>query len=1177
MLSSIKRPRTRVVCGSVAYLLAVFVVSALAGVVASAEAADTPGWVINALAMPTNFSSSDTELCNENERCDKYTVVATNVGPVASTGPVVIKNTLPAKGVTFFNAEAKDLTTGNGIGCKNNGGTVECVDGQPIPPAASVLVNVQVLTAAGPESQLEDRAEVQGGGASNAAFAVLHNSANGLAAAELGVADFDMHAESNEGQAEEQAGTRPQLVMSNFDFDNVLAPGTFSSSYIPAEEPKSITVELPLGMIGDPSATAERCPEADLANVPAGAMPGYTSSCPARSRVGTVVLKRESNVESSQSNGNVSALYNMVPEKGYPAVFGFRFIAASVLLYARVVPTPAGYRVRITAPDLPHATGSYKVVGSTLSFFGVPNVVNKLVGAEPLAFFRNPTSCTNTPEQLSARMEVNTWVKPHHYITAETPVYSEITGCNLLQFNPELQVQPQTTHTDTPGGYEVKLKVPQPQMFEEAATPDLKFASVTLPQGTALSPGAAAGLQGCTEAEIDPMGTELGEGHAGGNGSPYDDGLEHASPGHCPDASKVGKVEVRTPLLPEPLKGSVYVAQPTCGGEGQPECTEASASNGELYGLYLEISGSGVILKLHGKVSVNPSTGQLTTTFSENPQLPFEELKLTLDEGQRAPLANPQTCGTATATSDLEPWSAPESGPNANPSSSFAVGGCSNPMGFAPGFTAGVTSPVADGFSPFTMTLTRKDTEQDLAGVSLTLPPGVAGIVSNVPQCPEPQAELGTCPEASRIGTTNVAAGAGTEPLWLAGPVYFTGPYKGAPFGLSIVVPAKAGPFNLGNVIERAAIHVDPKTAQVTVTSDPFPQIRDGVPLRLKTVNVTADRPNFLFNPTNCTQLHVNGSVSGDLPDGSPGTTISVTTPFAVAGCKNLPFKPSFAVSTEATHTKKNGAFLHVTVKNTPGNANIGSVKVDLPKQLPSRLSTLNLACTEKVFNENPAACPEASRVGTATAVTPVLPVPLTGPAYFVSHGGAKFPELVIVLQGDGVTLQLDGETFISSKSITSSTFPAVPDVPVTRFDLVLPTGPHSVLGGNGNFCTTPLKMPTRIKGQNGALVEQSTKIKVTGCKPAVTVVRKKVKGATATIVANVPMAGRLVASGEGLSKGSKTLSKAGNATVAVSLTKAEREFLAQHPGRKLKTRVRLRFIPNHGKPLSTAVTLLLG
>jgi hypothetical protein len=1021
-------------------------------------------------------------------------------------------------------------------------------------------------------AKLEDRVEVEGGGAKGIATAVGHNEANVSGPPTFGVTEFDAHAYGTDGELDEQAGGHPETVAVGFELANVLDPASNIASFLPVEEPKTVTVELPVGLVNDPQAVG-KCSEADLAGTG-----GMASLCPSNSRIGTVVLSRQERFESSDAGGiSVSALYNLEPENGYPAVFGFEFQKAPILIYARVLPTPHGYRLFGTTPDIAHGAGSYQVLGAWLTFFGEPAVRDGVGGGSPEALFANPTSCGEGLDELSAHLDVNSWVKPRAGVEMKSPVYKSLVGCNMLQFSPELEVTPRVTETDTPAGYEIKLNVKQSELFSERATPDLKYASVTLPQGTTLSPGAAAGLQGCTEAEIDPMGTELGEGHAGGNGSPYDDGLEHASPGHCPDASKVGKVEVRTPLLPEPLKGSVYVAQPTCGGEGQPECTEDSAGNGELYGIYLEISGSGVILKLHGKVSVNPSTGQLTATFSENPQLPFEELKLMLDEGQRAPLANPQTCGTATAMSDLEPWSAPESGPNANPSSSFAVDGCSNPMGFAPGFNAGVTSPIAGGFSPFTMTLTRKDGEQNLAAVSLTLPPGIAGIVPNVPQCPEPQAQLGTCSEASRIGTTNIAAGAGTEPLWLSGPVYFTGPYEGAPFGLSIVVPAKAGPFNLGNVIERAAIHVDPKTAQVTVTSDPLPQIRDGVPLRLKIVNVTADRPNFLFNPTNCTQLHVNGLVSGDLPNGSAGTTTPVTIPFAVAGCKNLPFKPSFSVSTEAKHSKKDGAFLHVTVKNTLGSANIGSVKVELPKQLPSRLSTLNLACTEKVFDENPATCPEASRVGTAKAVTPVLPVPLIGPAYFVSHGGAKFPELVIVLQGDGVTLQLDGETFISSKSITSSTFPAVPDVPVTRFDLMLPTGPHSVLGGNGNFCTTPLKMPTRIKGQNGALVEQSTKVKVTGCKPAITVVRKKVNGPHATIVANVPMAGKLVASGDGVSRGATTLSKAGNATVGVSLTKAEREFLAQHPGRKLKTRVRLRFTPTHGKPLSTAVTLLLG
>jgi hypothetical protein len=1125
--------------------------------------------------MPTQFSSADTAKCSSNERCDKYAVVVTNIGGAASVGALTITDTLPASGVTFFKATARDLSTSTAFGCSVTSLVVECTDSEPVQPYTSVLVEVKVETEAGAEASLEDLAGAQGGGSSESA--VVHNVSNATNPSQFVVTDFGMRVAGLDGQQDSQAGARPTSVTSSFDVANVLTPGVGFASYLAVEEPKTVTVELPLGLVGNPGASAERCPEVDLAAKPETVTPGFTSSCPARSRIGTVVLNRQALFESSQGTGSVSALYNMEPEKGYPAVFGFRFISAGVLLYARVVPTPNGYRLRVTAPNLPHAAGSYKVIGSILSFFGAPNVTNKLVGAEPKAFFRNPTTCTNTPEELGARMEIDSWVRPSHVVVAETPVYSAITGCNLLQFNPELQMQPEVARRDSPSGYEVKLKVPQPQMFEEVATPDLKFASVTLPQGTALSPGAAAGLQGCTEAQIDPMGTELGEGHAGGNGSPYDDGLEHASPGHCPEASKVGKVEVKTPLLPEPLKGSVYVAQPTCGGEVQPECTDASAVNGELYGVYLEISGSGVILKLHGKVSVNSSTGQLTTTFSENPQLPFEELTLTLDKGQRSPLANPQTCGMASATSDLEPWSAPESGPNANPTSSFAVSGCANPMGFAPGFTAGATSPIADGFSPFTMTLTRKDGEQDLSGIALTLPPGLAGIVSNVSECHEPQAQLGRCSEASRIGTANVAAGAGTEPLWLSGPVYFTGPYKGAPFGLSIVVPAKAGPFNLGDVVERAAISVDPKTAQVTVTGDPLPRIRDGVPLRIKTVNVTADRPNFLFNPTNCTELHVTGTVSGDLPDGSPGTIASVSSPFAVAGCKNLPFKPSFSVSTQAKHSKQDGAFLHVTMQTAPGNANIRSVKVDLPKQLPSRLSTLNLACTEKVFDENPAACPQASIVGTVTAITPVLPVPLNGPAYFVSHGGARFPELVIVLQGDGVTLQLDGETFISSKSITSSTFPTVPDVPVTHFDLVLPAGPHSVLAGNGNFCTTSLNMPTRIKGQNGALIEQNTKVKVAGCKPAVTVVRKKVNGIDATIVANVPTAGRLVASGDGVSRDVKTLSRAGNATVSVALAKTEQRFLAQHQGRKLEIRVRLRFMPTHGKPISTVVTLLLG
>ncbi|HET7378749.1 MAG TPA: hypothetical protein VFJ24_01785 [Gaiellales bacterium] len=294
-------------------------------------------------------------------------------------------------------------------------------------------------------------------------------------------------------------------------------------------------------------------------------------------------------------------------------------------------------------------------------------------------------------------------------------------------------------------------------------------------------------------------------------------------------------------------------------------------------------------------------------------------------------------------------------------------------------------------------------------------------------------------------------------------------------------MPAKAGPFNLGNVVVRSTVRVDPHTAQVTVASDPLPQIRDGIPFRLKTLNVTIDRPRFLFNPTNCSQLHLSGTASGAMPDGSLGSVSAVSSPFAVAGCKNLPFHPKFSVHTQAKHSRRNGASLHVVVLSSAGQANIASVHVTLPKKLPSRLSTLNQACPVATFNANPAACPVGSRVGGAKAFTPVLPVPLTGPAYFVSHGGAKFPELVVVLQGDGVTIDLAGETFIS-KGITTSTFGSVPDVPVTRFDLSLPTGPHSALAATGSLCRGTLVMPTTIRSQNGATVKQRTRIVVDGC-----------------------------------------------------------------------------------------------
>jgi hypothetical protein len=535
---------------------------------------------------------------------------------------------------------------------------------------------------------------------------------------------------------------------------------------------------------------------------------------------------------------------------------------------------------------------------------------------------------------------------------------------------------------------------------------------------------------------------------------------------------------------------------------------------------YIEVKGSGVDVKLQGTVEVGGhgphsretglQPGQLRVRFLENPQLPVSEIKVKVDGGPRAPLASPQSCGPATTTTLLEPWSTPAQ--NAEPTSTFNVLGCGASEPFAPSFTAGTVVPLAGSSSPFTLTLSRHDGEQDLSGVGVSTPPGLLGMLSHVQLCPEPQASDGACGPQSLIGHTQVAAGAGSSPLWEPGAVYLTGPYGGQPFGLSIVTSAKAGPFNLGNVIVRAAIHVDPSTSALTVTSDPLPQMVDGVPLRIQTVNVTIDRQGFMLNPTNCAQQQITGTVTGALANGASGSTVPVSSPFAVAGCKGLPFKPLFTVSTQGRTSKANGASLTVKVAQRPGEANIHKVSLQLPLILPARLTTLQKACTEAQFNVNPAGCPSASVIGTATALTPVLNVPLTGPAYLVSHGGAAFPDVEFVLQGQGVTIILDGKTDIK-KGITYSRFETVPDAPIGSFETNLPEGPHSALAANGDLCAQmrvvtvrkrvtrrvhgrirhvtrsvrqvaapSLLMPTTIVGQNGAQIQQSTPIKVTGC-----------------------------------------------------------------------------------------------
>ena len=322
--------------------------------------------------------------------------------------------------------------------------------------------------------------------------------------------------------------------------------------------------------------------------------------------------------------------------------------------------------------------------------------------------------------------------------------------------------------------------------------------------------------------------------------------------------------------------------------------------------------------------------------------------------------------------------------------------------------------------------------------------------------------------------------------------MYFTGPYNGAPFGLSVVVPAVAGPFNLGNVIVRVALSIDPHSAQVTATSSPFPPILDGVPLRIRTVNVTLNNPAFTFNPTNCAQKAITGTVTS-----TQGGSVGVSSPFAAAGCKGLPFKPSLSASTKAKTSKANGASLTIKVGSAAGQANMEKLTFGVPQTAASRLTTLQKACTEGQFNANPAGCPSGSVIGTATARTPVLAHALTGPIYLVSHGGAAFPDAVVILQGEGVLLYLDGNTNIK-KGITTSTFNSIPDAPISVFEATLPQGPHSAFAtdipakAKGDLCGQSLTLPATIMGQNAVQVTQNTKIGVSGCPKSKKTKKKK-------------------------------------------------------------------------------------
>ncbi len=1032
-------------------------------------AAEGPRWQLTMTTEPTNVVPGSPE---NGEPAPRLIVTVTNVGGASTDGGTIMLADTFAAGLTATEVMGYD-TYASGFAYDGGSGaamtcapppSVNCTYSGVVDPGDQLVMTTTFEVSSSLSGQVANTATVSGGGAEETGQTPIVLSTT---PANFGPAPESVVA----ALSTTQAGGHPNLTTA-FTLST-------NQSYNTAADVKDIRFDLPPGLVGSTVGMA-RCTITHVieeARDPA--------ICPADSMVGMATVSVEQEARFNQTL--IAPVYNIAPSPGEPAAFAFDVLILPVRLDTSVL-SDGSYGVRVTAPSLPE---SAQTLSTSITIWGVPaehsgpgndlSSYNRFFGGgsfggpnpsqSPVPLLTNPQQCD---EPLVANMSTDSWVNRGVFVSEQAPM-GTLTGCDLVPFGSSFTFLPDTLEAGAPAGYTFDLNIPQHNEAGTLATSSLKDFKLTLPEGVVVNPSAAWGLKACSDAQF------YGVHHPS---------KEPAAPAECPREAQVGEVEVETPDLEHTLKGQVFLGTPECD-----PCTPADAEAGKMVRLFVQLIGTGeagVVVKLEGHGEVNQQTGQITTVFKNTPQVPFNKLHFVLEGGPRAVLANPRSCGPVRADGDLTPWSSllavseQEVVSDSHPYYEFEIKqNCFAPQ-FKPVFKAGTPNIQAGEYTPFTLSFGRSDEDEFLSGLSTQMPPGLLGKLAGVELCKEPQASTGTCGPNSLIGHVQALTGPGANPFLVSGgQVFITENYKGAPYGLSIVVPAVAGPYTLtgttgkGTVVVRATIQVDPHTAALTVTSDPLPTMLDGIPLQLKAVNVTIDRPGFTFNPTNCNKTEINGTLTS-----AEGMNTTVSAPFQVTNCAKLAFKPKLTASTSGKTSRENGASLHVklTYPEGPYDANIAKVKVDLPKQLPSRLTTLQKACPVQVFDANPANCPQESKVATATATTPVLPVPLTGPAYFVSHGGEAFPDLIVVLQGYGATVDLVGTTFISKAGITSSTFKTVPDVPVGTFEMTLPQGKYSALAANGNLCATKLNMPTAFVGQNGVEQHVTTPISVTGC-----------------------------------------------------------------------------------------------
>jgi len=1068
-----------------------------------------PALTVTSLAAPTSFKPGG-------EAGVKYTyqVGVLNVGAKPTDGtPVTITDTLP-KGLSVkevslvlrstqfggrgdYAAEACE-TEASGevetVSCEISNALPEADEPAAIQPEEERRLVIEVnppaeLGGANEGEALENHVVVEGG-ESQPASTTSHNQVSSSPASG-GVSFFHSAITEPDGQLAALAGSHPYQLTISFAVNTKTGPKG-GAKFVPAGgDIKDIDVTTPAGLVGNPTATSRCTPlqfsTTHTVNVGEGSK-GTTgfftaNACPDSSVVGLVLPQQ---VEGVSGSGPVP-LYNLTPPPGVAAEFGAQILNTPFYIDFEVRPDES-YRI---LGELRNLTQVKRLTAATTIVWGTPaspihdpvrgSCLDQLVeilpitlpGCEPLEaeeepFLRLPTSCI---APLGFDFSFDNWTNPGEFVSqgGAGPVPS---ACNQVEFEPSFEATPTTDTADSPTGLHADVHLPQPEDPEGRGEADLRKTVVTLPRGLAVNPASANGLEACSAAQI-------GLTSAPGVEPP----TFSAAAAHCPDAARIGEVKVNTPLVDHPLSGGVYLAAPH------------ENPFGSLLAVYIAVADaqSGVVVKLPGEVEANQLTGQLTTTFEETPQTPFEDFELNFFGGPLAALRTPAVCSTYTTEAVMTPWSAPESGPPVTKTNSYPIdkapggGACPTSEGAEPNkpsFESGTVAPIAGAYSPLIVRLQRDDGSQEFGSLTVTPPPGLLARLVGVPYCPDAnivaaegrsgkaEQQSPSCPAASEVGSVVAGAGAGPSPYYASGRVYLAGPYKGAPLSLAIVTPGVAGPYDLGTIVVRTALYVDPETARITARSDPIPHILQGISLDVRSVLVKVDRPTFTLNPTNCDPLAFGGELTSTL-----GQTVPLSQRFQVGECGRLRFRPSLSITLKGGARRNDNPAMKavLTYPKKGAYSNVARARVTLPHSEFLDNAHFHTICTRVQFAAN--ACPSGSIYGRARAITPLLDKPLEGPV-FLRSSSHELPDLVVSLHGQ-IPVVLDGRIKSVNGGI-STTFEGLPDAPVSKFVLELRGGKKGILVNSTNICVGKHLAKVSFSAQNGRYINSKTALRAT-------------------------------------------------------------------------------------------------